>query len=684
MSASRNHALPAHSSPHPTAGGLVRLLQPANARALPDHRRFFRFALLAMSWVWALGLACAIPGRAQTAANPRVTADAARCLQIDQVLAELNTQARSGALTPELYKQRSAALTEERTRITTAYGARNSPPAQGLLAEYNRLKAAATAEARERAAAEAKAKREAAAAEAQAKREAAAAEAKAKREAAAAEAAAQAKARKETAEAAAAEKARQAELAENAIFADVSAVTDERLARARDAFYRDFGLPVPTPDAVAAQQTAAAQQLRAKHVPPQSAELRPTFDQRVNTLYQTRLPERRNGWFGEVFPSAADIMARVSGDIEKTAALELATRRLSENTTGVRPYAVQTLLESYQAARRDLKMDFSDVSRLTQDKEFEARVFEKSLPAYAAQRRHLAEGDRLAAKIEAQRRRMNQMINLLTLTVLALGLWWPIRMMRHQKFRWKRQSRADWEKQMAGTPLPEELWWIDVPGFRYPVGLFSGRVYDKEVWTETTTTTTTTSHGGGGSGAYYTPPTYSTSYHTSTTVYHRYWLLTTEGKQTWHKYSDNEVMATVGQKFSSIWSDNYWVLIAYNHATGEVSHPKWWTKTMHAPPYWRIVGLTTLLCSAVIGTGAVALATMSGLPLDDVGAQVDLITKVVTGVLPMFFILLLIYVGIAGAIMTARRQSYFQKKVVPRYAAFLRSHDPEIPEVTKG
>jgi hypothetical protein len=656
-----------------------------NARPLPSLRRSVRCALLFLAVLLAVQVISPPPAHAQTVtADPRVTADAARCLAIDKELAELVTQSRSGALTPEAYKRRTEALTAERKRITDPYGARNTPPAQGLTAEYNRLKAGATAEARALAAAEAKAKREAAAAEAKAKREAAAAETKARREAAAAEAAAQAQARKQAAEAAAAEKARLAELAENAIFADVSAVTDERLLRARDKFYQDFGLPAPTSAAAAAQQTAAAQQIRAKHVPPQSTELRPPFDQRVDNLLKTRLPEHRNGWFGEVFPGAADLTARVSGDAEKTAALEIATRRLSENTTGVRPLAVQAKLDSYQAARRDLKMDFAEVSRLTQDKEFEARIFETSLPAHAANMRRQAAQDRLLAEAEALRRRINQMMTLLTVTVLAVGLWFPVRLMRRQKFRWKRQSRADWEKQMAGTPLPQELWWIEVPGFRYPVGLFSGRVYDKEVWTETTTTTTTTSHGGGGTGAYYTPPTYSTSVHTSTTVYHRYWLLTTEGKQTWHKYSDNEVMATVGQKLSSIWSDNYWVLLSYNHATGELSHPKWWTKTMHTPPYWRTVGLTTLLCTAIIGAGTAFIASTAGIPLDDLGLHVATISNLLTGVLPMFFILLLIYVAIVSAIMTARRQSHFQKKVVPRYEAFLRGYDPEIPEVTQA
>jgi TRAP-type C4-dicarboxylate transport system permease small subunit len=105
---------------------------------------------------------------------------------------------------------------------------------------------------------------------------------------------------------------------------------------------------------------------------------------------------------------------------------------------------------------------------------------------------------------------------------------------------------------------------------------------------------------------------------------------------------------------------------------------------MHAPPYWRIVGLTTLLCLVVAGAGGVGISMAAGLAPDDLGAQLDLVTKVVSGVLPVIFILLLIYVAIVGAIFTARRQSHFQKKVVPLYADFLRGHNPDIPQVTKG
>jgi hypothetical protein len=76
--------------------------------------------------------------------------------------------------------------------------------------------------------------------------------------------------------------------------------------------------------------------------------------------------------------------------------------------------------------------------------------------------------------------------------------------------------------------------------------------------------------------------------------------------------------------------------------------------------------------------------TTLGLPLDDLGPHVDFATKVMTGVLPMLFVGLMIYVAIVSAIFTARRQSHFQKKVIPRYAAFLRGYDPVIPVVTKA
>lgn len=614
----------------------------------------------------------AIPHRLPAQPTPsvpveaRTTADAARCLAIDNEVAALNTRLRRGEITAAERKARADALTAERTRLTNAYGAHNTAAYRGLVVEFNRLRAAATVEAREQAAAETKAKRDATAAAAQQKRDQAAADAQAKRDAIAA---------------AEAEKARLAALADAAVTADVSAVAEERLERARDRFHQGFRLPAPNSPAVAATQTAAAESLRARHVPPAVPELRPPFDQRVDMLVKQLLPERTQAWFVAVFPSPESVLGRGADDTEKSAALELVSRRLAEHTPGVRLAAAQAKIEAYQAARGALKPDFVKVTRLTLDRRFEAKVFAPSLPAYAQSLEQRVAHDEALAAAEARRRRLNQMMNLVALVMIAIGLWLPIRLMRHQRFRWKRQSESDWNAQMAQSPLPKELWWIEVPGFRYPVSVISGKVYDKEVWTETNVTTTTTTSHGPNYGYGYNSGQTTTQTHVSTTVYHRYWMITTEGKQTWHRYSDNEMLATVGQKLSSIWSDNYWVVLAYNHDTRTVVFPAWWTKTMHKPPFWRIVGLTTLAGLVVALAGSALLSLTMGINRTALNGPDGMVLTAGAAVLVPLFVGLMIYVGIAGAIFTALRQRHFRKRVAPRYEAFLRQYDPVIPAV---
>lgn len=636
------------------------------------------FAMSLIALVSAPPLVRAQASAPAVAVDPKTSADAARCLAIDNEIAALAVQLRNGAITAAVRKERADALTAERARITRSYGAANTPASRALVAEFNRLKAAETTLARERASAEAQVKRESAAAELKAKREAAAVEAQGRRDAVAAEA----QARRESAIAAEAEKTRLASAAEDTLFAEVGAVADERLQRARDKFYRDFGLPAPTSATALTQQASSAQAIRARHVPPASAELRPPFDQRVDELVKLRLPDRTKDWFAEVFPAPADVVSELSGDTEKSAGLELATRRLSEHTTGVRPYAAQMKLEAYQAARVTLKPDFPQVIRLTQDKTFEARVFAKSLPAYAAQLRQGAAREQAFALADAQRKRVNQFTNLGVLFLLIVGAWFPIRLMRRQKFRWKRQSQADWEKLMASSPLPQDLWWIEVPGFRYPVAVASGKIFDKEIWTETTTTVTTTTTPGTNYGYGYNAGYTTTQTHVSSTTYHRYWLVTTEGKKTWQKYSDNEFIATVGQKISSLWSDNYWALLSFNHDVGTLSFPAWWTKTMHKPPFWRIFGLTALLQLMVGAIWVFVTMRVLGVNAEGLAGETGDPGKALSALLFFLVPTMLIYVSIVSAIWTARRQSHFRKKIVPRYEAFLRGYDPLIPDVT--
>jgi hypothetical protein len=195
--------------------------------------------------------------------------------------------------------------------------------------------------------------------------------------------------------------------------------------------------------------------------------------------------------------------------------------------------------------------------------------------------------------------------------------------------------------------------------------------------------TTTTVNPSTGSGSYYTPPSTSTTTHVSSTTYHRYWLRTLEGKQTWLKFSDHEVLASVGHKLSSIWSSSNQVLMAYNHATGTFVSPKWWSQAVHTPPYWRTICLTMLLCLAVTGLGVAGIALGTGLTEENLEEHIAFAMRLGWALLIPALFLLMMYAGIVSAVITTRRQNHFRKQVAPRYEAFLRSYDPEIPEVTK-
>jgi len=622
------------------------------------------------------------PARAQ-AANaadaPRITADAARCLAIDQDIAALTVQQRAGTITAEQRKARADALAAERKSITDRYP-RNTPENRTLVAEYNRLKTEAALAARNAAAEEARIKREAAAAEAQAKREAAAAEAQAKRDAITREQ----QARRDAAAREAAEKARLKEEAENAVMAAAGVVADERLQRQRDQFYREFGLIAPNDPAIVRNQEAMAKAARDPYVAAGAAPLNPSFDQRVQNLVQLRLPERRSGWFAEVFPSPQSLLAQFDTPEKQSAAFGLAWRRLADSTTGIRAYAAQQKLQAYEAADPKPQKNDDTISRLMADKAFEAEVFAKSLPAYSAKLRAQVALEKRERDLERFREGVRWVVGGLWLAVLVLFIWFPLHRMSHQKFGWKRQKRADWEAEVAASPLPENLRWIEVAGFRYPVTLFSGQVFDKEIWTETNTTTTTTTHGGNWTGSYYTPTYSTTSTHVSSTTYHRYWLYDTSGKKTWQKYSDNEFLATAGDKVSTIWSDQYWSLCSYNHGTATLAAPAWWTKTMHRPPYWSTFFLTLLL--GLVAEGATLALAFPAIPSGDLDivSRLDVIQSHAIASFGSLAVFLFFYVAILRPIYVWRRQRQFRNEVLPKYQAFLQSYEPTIPEVMKA
>lgn len=575
-----------------------------------------------------------VPVFGQTApVTPKITADAARCFQIDQQISDLTAQMRSGALTAAVRKQRADALTAERTKIVAGYGARTTPEHRALLAEIARLKADATAAERAERAEATRLAREKSAAEQAARRE-------------------DAKAERQRAERAAAD----------ALEADVTAVVNQQLMLERDRFYADMGVTVSTDRLGDERTNSGAQAARARHAAG-TGKLAPAFERKVTDTVRQRLPGERKQWFVAALPSPDSVVSPFSSPLERAAALTAAERLLEFHVSLPRSSEATAKLEAYRTARNQLGVERSAFSPLADDRAFQARVFAQSLPHHS---------QRLVADLKREQAQFRSAVayGIGALVYLTLFLWLPI--------RWGRRSVVSAKEIKQAPPpspeLPSDLQWVELPGMRYPVQLTSGLVFDKEVWTETRVTTTTTTTPAP-SGSPYAPPHTSTSRHVSSTVYHRYWIVTPKGEQLSQRYTDSEFLATPGQRVSSLECGNVRFL-AYNHESRVIAFPPEWTKGFHRPRYWPQVGglivlgvvaasVSGLASAWAMGFGGVPPAYLAG-PL--VGAST---------VGSLFFSL--VYVAIVNSVITGRRQRHFRNVLVPRYQAFLATHSPIIP-----
>jgi hypothetical protein len=228
-------------------------------------------------------------------------------------------------------------------------------------------------------------------------------------------------------------------------------------------------------------------------------------------------------------------------------------------------------------------------------------------------------------------------------------------------------------EQVAGEalPLPAALRRIEVFRRDYDVSCESGVLYDREVWTETNVSTTTS--GGGsyvaGGMVHSTPSTTST--HVSTTVYHRYWLRTLDGRETWRRFSDDVFQASKGQVVSTVdWGTG--VLLAYNHHTGQLAA----LKASLAGPHrlkgrklWFInlgawaVGYLVLAVTLTGGFFTEASALWKDLPM--------------AGTI-MVAIASAIYIAILKIIVQMTRNAQFNRKYVPEFRLFFQKSTPEL------
>lgn len=576
---------------------------------------------------------------AQTAAAPvdaKTAADARRCFHIDQQIAELPAKVRSGEITAAVRKQHAEALTAERARIVAPYGARTTPAHRALLAEISRLKAEATAREREERAEATRRAREQAAAEQAARREEANAE-----------------------------KLRVKQAAAAALDADVAAVVDHRLHLERDRFYTGLGLPAPGTPAETQAKEQVAQAARSRNTPSGASKANPAFEQRVNDTFRTQLVSQQKIWLTDLLPDPEAVVAPFNGPVERAAALTVVDRFLQIRISNPQPQATLTKLQAYRGARNKLGLSPEKYASLADDRAFQAKVFAASLPQHSKN---------LLADLKNEQIKLRATLAFAAIASLhlILFLWLP--------FRWAKRSSAS-DKTIAKAPppspqLPKELQWVELPGLRYPVQLISGQVFDKEVWTETHVSTTTTTTPVAGNP--YAVPHTSTSTSVSSTLYHRYWIVTTAGQQTWQRYMDGEFLATPGHRISSVWCGDR-SLLAYNHDTKSLACPARWTQAFHRPRFWSIVGGLIVL-GAIFGIlGSLAPAWAMGvLAIPHLGLSGLLVPWALSSL-----IFGLIYTTIVSSVITRRRQRHFRAVVVPRFQAFLAAYQPVIPTSVK-
>jgi hypothetical protein len=221
---------------------------------------------------------------------------------------------------------------------------------------------------------------------------------------------------------------------------------------------------------------------------------------------------------------------------------------------------------------------------------------------------------------------------------------------------------ADFKEALA---LPDSLRRIKVFRAEYDVSCQSGKLYDKELWTETNVTTTTSGGGAYQAGATVHSTPVTTSTRVRSTVYHRIWLRSLDGRESWRRFSDDAFPATRGQVISTIDSGSE-VLMAYNHSTGQFAS---WLSIRHNANVISRAG-----CWTIAGIAFAGYLWNVGI-LDYSFPSLCLI-----GIVWMSTMIFIwgIHARIFNTMVTNRRNRQFEKRVAPGFRRFLTESTPEL------
>jgi hypothetical protein len=609
----------------------------------------------------------------------------------DDAVATLKQQLGARAITNVDYTKQLQELTKARTAILARY---NPVGQRDLIALYNAARAdiaQAAADARRKAAIEAQAKQAAdreaakkAAVDAQAK---VAAEREAARKAAVAAQAKIAAERDAAQKAAAREVEAKAEAARQALAAQIKAVEDDAQAHTRLALRHDellFKQSMHKGSAAERDEmtTLAAQaaEIKKKYATSGSAAARSAeFEKRLAELSQQIIQPASRVWAANAFPEPDKVAADFTAATRRAAALIYLSRLIAERVAAPQPDAVRGKILRYQQALERINPVYKDrfapnakeVYALAEAADFHLEVVKKYLPVFigdaqteVAMAKVRAEAERLAAAEKAFRSRL-----MIGMAVIALGLFaLPLLLV----FKGESGPRLKPETiAHEALPLPPALRRIAVFKKDYEVVSETGVLYEKEIWTETNVSTTTTAGSSyvSGGAVYHQPG--STSTHVSTTVFHRYWLRTLDGREIWRRFSDDVFQASKGQIVTTIdWGTG--VLLAFNHHTSQLATSANW----YAAPH-RLRGRRLWFYS--LGAWAIAYTALAVILTGTFSSKSSqLWTDTSVGATLMVAFVSAVYVGILKMIVQTIRSGQFARKHIPAFRQFLQESTPEL------
>jgi hypothetical protein len=596
------------------------------------------------SLFFLLGLMFVLPLRAQTVTAPseaQLDHDVQLLLGNDDDFVALKQQLAAKQITNVEYTRQSQTLTAARNEIVKGY---DRPGYQRLLALYNaakRDKQLAAAAAARQAATEARAK---AAAEKEAARQAAIQAAEEK--AAAAKALAEAQAKE--------------------LEADVQASVKNHLRVAELTFRQQMAVITPAEQQEMQGLGSIAAEISKKYADgaPGQAQAK-VFQQKVAQQYQSQLPIAGKQWLIEAFPAADRVTEDFPEGVRRDAALNYLANLLALKVGNPLPEAADQRIRQYGGAAG--RGNFEKSSKLAKDGEFQLEVLKKYLPFYIpevqvqmAVAKQLGIQQETEAKLVARGKRIGALLSLLLVGLVGFGVFLAFRVKTVRQ-----------EPSVSGDPLqlPDALSVVKVFRKEYPVKFEAGIVYEKEVWTETNVSTTTT---GGGSyvagNTVYSSPVQTTT-HVSTTVYHRYWIRTPDGRETWYRFSDNVFPAAKGHIISAI-SAGTDVQLAYNHTTGSFGVLDPGIRKSHfLKARWCI-----LIPMGIWLVGSFAIT--SAFSADYIGPRRNS-DFVWAGAIGLGIILSIIMVALKIAFVLIRNSQY-RSRYMPKFRQFMESCTPEL------